>query len=67
MDENRASRRWFNEDSIAKAYEKNAGVPAASYAGDAKEHAERVVALYEPENVDLSHWAQVRRIYSMHE
>ena len=53
MDEDWSSRHWFTEDSIAKAYGKNAGVPAASYAGDAKEHAERVVALYEPENVDL--------------
>lgn len=32
-DEHRASRRQFTEDSIAKAYGKNAGAPAASCTG----------------------------------
>lgn len=45
MDEDWASRRWFTEDSIAKAYGKNAGAPAASYTGDARERAKRIIEL----------------------
>ena len=45
MDEGWASRRWFTEDSIAKAYGKNAGAPAASHTGNAEEHAKRIIEL----------------------
>ena len=43
MDGEWASRRRFTGDSIARAYGKDAGVPAASCTGDAGRHAERIV------------------------
>lgn len=49
MDEDWASRRWFTEDSIAKAYGKR-GAPAASYTGDAREHAKRIIELVVADN-----------------
>ena len=51
MDEGWASRHRFTEDSIVKAYGKNAGVPAGSCTGgDAKEHAKRIIELVVEDN-----------------
>lgn len=45
MDEDWASRRWFGEESISLAYSKKADAPSPSYAGEAKEHARRIMDL----------------------
>lgn len=51
MDEGWASRHRFTEDSIVKAYGKNAGVPAGSCTGgDAKEHGKRIIELVVEDN-----------------
>ncbi len=51
MDEDWAGRRWFTEGSIAKAVE-GAGCrpPAPSYAGNAAEHAQRIIELVLADN-----------------
>lgn len=44
MDEEWSTRRWFTEDSIAKAFEiASCKPPAPTYAGSAKEHAGRIM------------------------
>ena len=50
-DEDRAGRRWFNDDSIGRAVE-GAGVnaPAPGYEGTAAEHAAGTVALVVADN-----------------
>ena len=46
MDEDWASRRWFTEESIAKAIEEQGcKPPAPDYAGGADEHARRIIEL----------------------
>lgn len=49
-DEDWASRRRFTVDSIAKAYGKNAGTPAASCTGDARERARCIIELMVADN-----------------
>lgn len=51
MDEDWASRRWFGEESIAKAVDgKGTGAPAPRYEGTASEHASRIMALVLADN-----------------
>ena len=46
MDEDWASRRWFTEDSIAKASDgRGARAPEPAYDGTAAEHAARIISL----------------------
>ena len=46
MDEDWSSRRWFIEDSIAKAVEGHGcKAPAPGYVGSAGEHAKRIIDL----------------------
>ncbi len=45
MDEDRAGRRWFGDDSIGGAVEgTEANEPAHAYEGTAAEHAARIIA-----------------------
>ena len=51
MDEDWASRRWFTQDSIAKALDgAGTGAPAPSYEGSAADHASRIMALVLADN-----------------
>ena len=51
MDEDRAGRRWFGDDSIGGAVEgAEANEPAHAYEGTAAEHAARIIALAVADN-----------------
>ena len=52
MDEERAGRRWFKDDSIGRAVGGGAKVnaPAPAYEGAAAEHAARIIALVVADN-----------------
>ena len=49
--EDRAGRRWFNDDSIGRAVEgAEVNAPAPAYGGTAAEHAARIIALVVADN-----------------
>lgn len=50
MDEDWASRRWFTEESVAKACSGKANAPAPGYEGDAATHARRIIELVVADN-----------------
>ena len=50
MDEDWASRRWFTEESIERAYSGKTNAPAPSYAGEPQEHARRIMELVVADN-----------------
>lgn len=50
MDEDWASRRWFTEESVLRAYSGKASAPAPSYQGDTKTHAARIIELVMADN-----------------
>lgn len=50
MDEDWASRRWFTEESVAKAYSGKTGAPEPGYGSDAGSHARRIIDLVVADN-----------------